>query len=173
MQETAAAYVPHYATVSPPLPSDASVITTEPVKTTASASAHASQQHQHQQQQQQQRNPQRIPKPALRFIRHVTYPDGTVITPGTTFTKTWRVRNDGNKAWPEGVTLIPAGGDSLCPEDTVLSLPGMQIDEEQEVHVTLQAPEKPGLYTQYFRARTREQQLFGHRLWVSVMVEGD
>eukprot|EP01033_Poteriospumella_lacustris_P014022 gene14022-10020_t len=99
--------------------------------------------------------------------------DHPTITVAIITATTWRVRNDGNKAWPEGVTLIPAGGDSLCPEETVLSLPGMDIDEEQEVHVTLQAPEKPGLYTQYFRARTREQQLFGHRLWVSVMVEGE
>ena len=39
------------------------------------------------------------------FVADVTIPDNTVIAPGTTFTKTWRVRNDGNCTWGPGLTF--------------------------------------------------------------------
>lgn len=113
----------------------------------------------------------RIPKPALRFIRHVSYPDGSVVKGGDVFVKTWRVRNDGKKIWPEGVFLVPAGGDLMCSEQHKELLPTLDVDEEQEINITLTAPTKSGLYTSYFRAQTSEGKLFGHRLWASVMVE--
>ena len=37
--------------------------------------------------------------PLLRFVADATIPDGTTIAPGQTFTKTWTVKNDGNKVW--------------------------------------------------------------------------
>jgi next-to-BRCA1 protein 1 len=113
----------------------------------------------------------RIPKPALRFIKHASFPDGTVVSGGEYFTKTWRVRNDGKKPWPVGVVLISAGGDLMCSEEHQETLPVLEVDEEQDISITLRAPEKSGLYTAYFRAQTNEKQLFGHRLWASIMVE--
>lgn len=117
-----------------------------------------------------QKNPNRIPKPALRFLRHSSYPDGSIIRIATPFTKTWCIRNDGNKQWPEGVVFRPSGGDPLCDSDYSIPLPCLDADGELEISVTLKSPSKCGLYTQYFRAQTRDDQLFGHRLWVSIMV---
>ena len=39
------------------------------------------------------------------FLADVTIPDNTVIPPGTSFVKTWKLRNDGNCAWGPGTTV--------------------------------------------------------------------
>ena len=41
-----------------------------------------------------------------RFVKDVTFPDGTQVQPGSVFLKTWRIRNDGAYPWPEQVALV-------------------------------------------------------------------
>jgi hypothetical protein len=48
--------------------------------------------------------------PAARFVADVTIPDGTVMSPGQTFVKTWRVENSGIVPWGEGTQLVFASG---------------------------------------------------------------
>jgi len=61
-----------------------------------------------------QRNPQPCSvKPQARFVEHVNLPDGTEILPGTEFTKIWRLKNTGDKAWPENTRLVFTGGDKF------------------------------------------------------------
>ena len=76
-------------------------------------------------------------KPALRFVRHVTCPDGSLVPPSVPFCKTWRVRNDGKIAWPEGSVLVHSSGDQLTYEEPVAleTLPGP--GEEVEITVNL------------------------------------
>mmetsp|Transcript_48150 Transcript_48150/g.35343 ORF Transcript_48150/g.35343 Transcript_48150/m.35343 type:complete len:620 (+) Transcript_48150:69-1928(+) len=114
--------------------------------------------------------PAPLQKPALRFIKDVTYPDGSVVQPGDEFVKVWRVRNDGPTAWPEGVILVAAGGDSMLFGESQEKLPALAAGEEGEISLELTAPSKSGLFTAYFRAQTKDKQFFGHRLWSTVMV---
>jgi hypothetical protein len=44
-----------------------------------------------------------------RFVKDVTFPDGTTVQPGSVFLKTWRIRNDGTQRWPDNVVLTCAG----------------------------------------------------------------
>ena len=56
------------------------------------------------------------PKPAMdnaTFISDVTIPDGTVLSPGRTFGKTWRLKNTGTTTWSSGYQLAFVGGDQL------------------------------------------------------------
>lgn len=113
-----------------------------------------------------------LPKPALRFVRDITFPDGTIVTPGQSFRKVWLIRNDGKFNWPEGVVLVNAGGDLMTSSsDCKEPLPSIAADQEAEISIPLTAPRAPGLYTCYFRAQTKEGQLFGHRLWANVLVQ--
>lgn len=112
-------------------------------------------------------------KPALRFVRDQTYPDGIVIAPGTVFTKVWRVRNDGLVDWPEGVALSNTGGDLLSDPDQRDPLPVLRAGEETDISITLRAPECSGRFVSYFRVLTTEGQAFGQRLWVSVVVSNE
>jgi hypothetical protein len=114
-----------------------------------------------------------LPRPALRFVRDITYPDGIVIAPGTVFSKIWRIRNDGPCDWPEGVTLCNAGGDILSDPAHREPLPPLPSGSEAEVSVQLRAPECYGRFISYFKAQTAMEQGFGQRLWCNVVVSDE
>lgn len=46
----------------------------------------------------------------LRFVRDVTIPDNTGMTPAEVFTKTWLVENTGTCAWEPGFQVVLIGG---------------------------------------------------------------
>ena len=112
------------------------------------------------------------PKPMARFIKDVTLPDGSAVVPGSSVIKTWRIRNDENKSWPEGVTLAFASGDVLAasPNDLIVPVHALQPNEEVEISVRLSIPETTGRHVTYFRLRTKEGHIFGQRLWADLRV---
>eukprot|EP01036_Dinobryon_divergens_P030856 gene30856-40164_t len=112
-------------------------------------------------------------KPALRFVRHVTCPDGTLVPPSVPFCKTWRVRNDGKIAWPEGCVLVHSSGDDLTYEESMAldTLPGP--GEEVDITINLKSPGCTGRFVSYFRMQTKEKAWFGQRLWTDIIVTDD
>jgi len=112
-------------------------------------------------------------KPALRFVRHVTCPDGTLVPPSVPFCKTWRVRNDGKIAWPEGSVLVHSSGDQLTYEESAAleTLPGP--GEEVDITINLKSPGCTGRFVSYFRMQTKEKAWFGQRLWTDIIVTDD
>jgi len=109
-------------------------------------------------------------KPKARFVHDVTFPDGTTVPPGTVYLKVWRVRNDGTVAWPDGSTIVPAGGDLFTAVDFSDLLPSAPVGEEVDIAVQLTAPLDTGRHVAYFRLQTREGTNFGHRLWSDIRV---
>jgi hypothetical protein len=87
--------------------------------------------------------------PQAQFVTDVTIPDGTVMTPGQSFTKKWRIRNTGQCAW-NGYNLVFDSGDSMSgPASKAIGVvaPGQEIDLE----VSLTAPASAGNYRGYWR----------------------
>ena len=85
------------------------------------------------------------------FVRDVTIPDGTSFTPGSTFTKTWRIRNSGTCNW-SGYSLVFESGDAMngtSPIAIGTVGPGQEID----LSVNLTAPATNGSYRGYWRIR--------------------
>lgn len=112
-------------------------------------------------------------KPKARFVRDVTFPDGTTVFPGAVLRKTWRIRNDGNEAWPEGVALVSAGGDDLLShvsESSIPVPPVVSAGDEFEISVQLTVPDAAGRYVAYFRLCTAEGSAFGQRMWADLRV---
>lgn len=73
------------------------------------------------------------------FVRDVTYPDGTYVMPGSSFTKTWRLRNIGTQAWTTETQLVYVSGDPAYAYNVYLPhyvAPGSTVD----VSVNLTAP---------------------------------
>ncbi len=86
-----------------------------------------------------------------RFIKDVSIPDGSTFAPGTSFTKTWRLRNDGTCTW-SGYTLVFDSGDAMngtSPTTIGTVGPGQEVD----VSVTLTAPATVGSYRGFWRIR--------------------
>ena len=49
----------------------------------------------------------------MSYVNDVTIPDNTPMTPGQTFTKTWKVKNSGTCAWEAGYKFAFTGGDAM------------------------------------------------------------
>lgn len=95
--------------------------------------------------------------PQAQFVTDVTIPDGTVMTPGQTFVKKWRIRNTGQCAW-NGYNLVFDSGDAMSgPASKPIGVvnPGQEVDLE----VSLTAPNTAGNYKGYWRIVTNSNVL--------------
>lgn len=96
------------------------------------------------------------------FIGDVTIPDGTELTPGQSFTKTWRLLNAGTCAWNPNYKLIFISGEQMDgpASQQMVNLevpPGASID----VSVDLVAPSEPGTYRGYWGLKNDNNVRFG------------
>jgi hypothetical protein len=107
----------------------------------------------------------------------VTIPDGTPMTPGQDFTKTWKIKNTGICTWDTGYKPIFAY--SNPPNErmgaqpiplTTLVAPGEEVD----VSVQFKAPTTPGEYSGYWQMVNSKGISFGdkdHILVVKIVVQ--
>jgi len=96
------------------------------------------------------------------FVADVTIPDGTGMTGGTPFTKTWRLQNVGTCTWTTSYRLVFAGGDLMGASSAAFNLPtsvapGGTID----LSVNLTAPITAGNFTGYWKLRNASGIDFG------------
>lgn len=108
--------------------------------------------------------------PSMAFIRDVTIGEGESVPPNTTFVKTWRIQNNGNKAWPTGVFLKYTAGDQLGPINMV-SVKPLDASEYYDLSVNMISPEKTGMYQGQWRMCTPTGQYFGDVIWVILCVD--
>ena len=100
----------------------------------------------------------------LTFLGDVTIPDQSLVLSGSTFTKTWALRNDGNYAWDAGYELVFLSGDLMGGELTIPIVPeGGYINPGEMflASVELVAPMEPGKYTGFYKVRTPYGALLG------------
>merc|ERR1719240_393151 len=112
-------------------------------------------------------------KLAARFVSDVSIFDGTQMSPGTAFTKIWKIKNSGEVPWPPGTQMCFVGGDQMSANLTVpITRDGpVMPGEEVDVSVDMIAPRDIGRYVGYWRltgpfARKR----WGHRIWAHIQV---
>ncbi|KAM9999693.1 hypothetical protein ACTFIZ_008162 [Dictyostelium cf. discoideum] len=109
---------------------------------------------------------------AARYLADISIKDGSVIPKGSSFTKTWRLRNDGKTSWPENTTLSFLSGDRFQYQ-TDIFVPVCQPGQDIDISVDLVAPTKTGRYTGYWRLSTPEGFGFGQSIWVDIYVIAD
>lgn len=99
------------------------------------------------------------------FVSDVTIPDGSVITPGAAFTKTWKVRNDGTCTWgadtSEVVALAFSGGSRLGGPSQVNLPVQVAPGDSVKLSVNLTAPTTPGTYTSKWEFQLSDGSLLG------------
>mgnify|MGYP001580295206 CR=1 FL=1 len=86
------------------------------------------------------------------YIADVTVPDGTNMTPGLAFLKTWRIKNIGTCTWA-GYSLVFDTGDSMggvASSAIANTPPGGTV----EISINLTAPAAVGNYRGYWRIRS-------------------
>lgn len=110
--------------------------------------------------------------PQAKFVSDGTLADGSVLRPGESADKVWRIRNSGAEPWKEGTRLCHVGGEALGGPLEGVPVPLASPGEAVNVSVPLVMPTQPGRYTSYWRMMTPapQQTKFGHRFWVTVNV---
>ena len=103
------------------------------------------------------------------FITDVTIPDDTEVGPGETFTKTWRVRNDGSCAWTPDYSIAFVSGDAMGGKTTDLGQT-VPVNQTVDVSVDLKAPLEAGTYTGNWTIRNANGISFGDLFYVRIVV---
>jgi hypothetical protein len=107
--------------------------------------------------------------PDVAFVADVTVPDGAQFAPGASFTKIWRVRSSGCRAWEPGSRWTFVSGDQLGAPggvDVSPARPGETVD----ISVPMRAPTAPGTYKGFWQMRGPDGRFFGDRVYVQIVV---
>ena len=100
------------------------------------------------------------------FVADITVPDGTTVSPGQTFSKTWRLRNCGTTNW-SNLTAVRVGGTYGPTSFQVPTIaPGMTAD----VTIPVSAPTQPGLSRATYRLQAPDGHYANNSFWVEVNV---
>ncbi|MDJ0754334.1 MAG: NBR1-Ig-like domain-containing protein [Ardenticatenaceae bacterium] len=103
------------------------------------------------------------------FIADVNIPDDTKIESGESFTKTWRVKNDGDVAWTGRYKLTFVGGAAMADQHST-PLPVINPGQEVEISINMKAPVVPGVHWADFRPQDERGVFFGDILYVRIHV---
>ncbi len=103
-----------------------------------------------------------IPCDRGQFVSDVTIPDNTEIAAGTTFVKTWRIKNNGSCTWTSGYSLVFYSGDAMSgPASAPLTNGTVPPGSTVDISATFIAPTTPGTYKGLWRLRNAGGIVFG------------
>jgi hypothetical protein len=100
----------------------------------------------------------------------VTILDGTTMTPGQEFVKTWKIKNTGYCAWGDGYGLVFSYGEKMNGQPVPLGTL-VQADQEVEISVNFKAPAKLGEYTSAWQMVNAKGVTFGKAIFVKIVVK--
>ncbi len=95
------------------------------------------------------------------FVKDITIPDGTILTPGETFTKTWRLKNRGTCTWTPDYTLVYHSGSQMGGTTSARLSNNVAPGQTVDISITLTAPVNAGNFTSYWTLRNPSGALFG------------
>ena len=120
-----------------------------------------------------------IPIPCNRasFVQDVTYADNAEVAAGTTFTKTWRIKNNGSCTWNSGYIILFDSGEQMgAPATASITSGSVSPGATIDISVNLTAPATSGTYQGNFKLRSPDNIVFGINadgqgpFWVKIVV---
>jgi hypothetical protein len=106
----------------------------------------------------------------LSYVKDVTIPDNTEVTPGQSFTKTWLVSNTGSCAWEAGFVFNIVSGEALGGTAVTLNQ-SVEPGRQYEFEVPMVAPsDKTGELKGTWRLSDSNGNFFGDGVYVLVNV---
>jgi hypothetical protein len=132
--------------------------------------------------------PTRTPGPATvppsscdkaQFIADVTIPDGTLMSPGQKFTKTWSLKNVGTCAWAKTTyQIVYFSGEQMGAPASAAFPEDVPVGKTATFTLEMTAPSAAGTYRGNFMFKNASGQLFGigtqanKPWWVEIKVSG-
>lgn len=106
----------------------------------------------------------------------VTIPDDTIIPPGESFVKTWRLVNAGNCTWNPSYAIVWFSGEPLTDQRSYVLGKDVPPGSSLDISVEMKAPASPGLYQSNWKLQNNNGQSFGigpsgnSPFWVRIIV---
>ena len=98
---------------------------------------------------------------AAEFVSDVSYPDGSNVSLGSAFTKTWRIQNVGTCTWTTAYSLVFVSGERFGAP-AAISLPGnVAPGQTIDLSVNLTAPNNNGRFRGDWKLRNASGVVFG------------
>ena len=95
------------------------------------------------------------------FIEDVTIPDGTQISAGNVFNKTWRIENTGSCSWTPAYQVVFDYG-ALLGAPTSFNMPGsVNPGQTVDISLNLTAPYEQGIYEGFWKIEDPNGNFFG------------
>ncbi|MFN2145955.1 MAG: NBR1-Ig-like domain-containing protein, partial [Anaerolineales bacterium] len=106
------------------------------------------------------------------FVDDVNIPDGTEFLPGESFTKTWRIRNEGSCSWNSDYDVVFDDGDAMGADpSTQISKADVAPGKEVDISVEMVAPTEEGTYRGTWQLRNDAGVIFTTTgFWVEIKV---
>ncbi len=96
------------------------------------------------------------------FVSDVTVPDGTTFAPGTSFSKTWQIKNIGSCTWTTSYSLVFVSGNQMGGPSSINLPNNVAPGQTVNIQVTgLTAPNAAGHYIGYWQLKNASGVLFG------------
>ena len=102
------------------------------------------------------------------FIEHVTIPPNAKLSPGSNFTKIWRVKNTGTCDWSNYKISLVSG--EFLDAESPKALPGVNAGSNADLVLDMVAPNEPGTYLSVWRVMANNGRHFGPELIVTIIV---
>ncbi len=106
---------------------------------------------------------------AMKFITDVTISDGTIMTPGQAFTKTWRLQNTGTCSWTPSYVIVFNNGNVMGGPSTQALAGNVNPGGTIDISANFIAPATNGDYTANYKIRNAAGVLFG-QFYVQIKV---
>ncbi len=110
------------------------------------------------------------------LVDHATFagefdaiPDGTVLPPGSAFTKTWRLLNKGTTTWSAGYRLLRVSGHSLGAPASI-AVPQCPPGQAVDLTVAFVAPTAAEDYKSTWQLVDPQGRPFGQQVWTEIKV---
>lgn len=103
------------------------------------------------------------------YVKDVTVPDGTSMTPGQSFVKTWLMQNNGSCAWSTSYKLSFISGEQMNGASVPVS-GSVPAGQQIQLSVNLTAPTAAGDFTGWWRLQNDKGQYFGNSVSVVIKV---
>lgn len=109
----------------------------------------------------------------------VTIPDDTQMSPGQSFTKTWRLRNSGTCTWAKDYSIAVFSGEAMNAPNSVPLPNKFEPGQSMDISVDLIAPTTAGTYQGNWKLRNASGTWFGigpggsSPFWVRIKVVGN
>jgi hypothetical protein len=106
------------------------------------------------------------------FVSDVSIQDGTVMTAGAAFVKTWRIKNIGTCTWTKAYQIIFGYGSNRKQLSGVTTKLPAEVPPggEVEISVNMKAPAKTGNYSEYWQLADNNGLPFGQFFSVVISV---